>query len=408
MTARRTRIIIAAGTVLLIAIAIFFALVRPLLGKPLPSALLADGRVFHIEGVTYGTDHHMGFKSLLDNFRPWLPPQVRSWLSPKQPRSEMHMDQPALVVWVDATDPVTGNYVDCQSILIEIVGENGEVFPQSTSYWFGSPAFWREGYVFDAFPRPQRVLALRITPWRTNVSVQLEVPNPRVTRPTAWSGQPLPQHKLVGTLDVTLASLVLSTNSHGGRNWETTTRHWAPAWQLRQGGKPAEGWEEPEWIAEDAMGNRSRFLGVHQKVLRYTATFYPMATNMEAAVLIGSSPPFSPATLESNVLWNLNLNCDKRSIPVLGVFTNGVHVFLDGVYQTNPPVKMGTVQGGARSGWTGQSRRVSPTRVDFWAGHYTPVPVIYVQAKELSATERLAVRLRDEAGHYWLAKSEGQ
>jgi len=101
------------------------------------------------------------------------------------------------------------------------------------------------------------------------------------------------------------------------------------------------------------------------------------------------------------------LNCDKRSIPVLGIFTNGVHVFLDGVYQTNPAVKMGAVRGGAPSGWTGQSRRVSPTRVDFWAGHYTPVPVIYVQAKELNATERLAVRLRDETGHYWLAKPEG-
>jgi hypothetical protein len=400
--------VFAAGALLLIVIALFFALVLPQLRKPLPSALLAIGKVYHIEGVTYGTDHHMGFKSLLENFRPWLPASVRSWVDPSQPRSEMHLDHAVLVVWVNATDPVTGKYVDCQDILMEIVGQNRDTFPQSTTHWFGSAAFWRAGHVFDAYPREQRVLSVRITPWRTNMSVLLEVPNPHVIQPASWSGEPLPQHKTIGDLEVTLKSLILSTNSSGGRNWKRATARWTPSWELRQAGKPAVGWEEPEWIAEDPTGNRSQFLGLHQKVVRFSATCYPIATNTQAAVLLGTSPAFSPATLQSNVWWNLKLNCDKRSIPVLGVFTNGVHVFLDGVYQTNPAVKMGAVRGGAPSGWTGQSRRVSPSRVDYWSGHYTPVPVIYAQAKELNPNERLAVRLRDDAGHYWLAKPEPQ
>jgi hypothetical protein len=408
MKGNRTKVIVAAGIGVFIAIALFFALVMPQLGKLLPSALLPDGRILHIEGVTYGTDHRMGFKSLLENFRPWLPAQVQSWVTPTRPRSEMHLEHPALVVWINATDPATGKYVDCQSVHMEIVGENGDLFQESTSDWFGSPAFWRVGHVFNAYPAEQRVLSVRITPWRTNLVVLLDVPNPHLTRPALWSGEPLQQHKRIGDLDVALKTLILSTKRVAGRNWESITRYWTPVWELRRAGKPADGWEAPEWIAEDSTGNRSQILGLHQKVARFSATCYPTATNLQAAVMLGSSPVFSPAAVQSNVWWNLKLNCDTRSIPVLGVFTNGVHVFLDGVYQTNPPVKMGTVQGGAPSGWTGQSRRVNPSRVDYWAGHYTPVPVIYAQARQLSATERLAVRLRDDAGDYWLAKPEPQ
>jgi len=46
MKDRRARVTVAAGIGLLIVIALFFALVRPQLSKPLPGALLADGRVF--------------------------------------------------------------------------------------------------------------------------------------------------------------------------------------------------------------------------------------------------------------------------------------------------------------------------------------------------------------------------
>jgi len=71
-------------------------------------------------------------------------------------------------------------------------------------------------------------------------------------------------------------------------------------------------------------------------------------------------------------------------------------------------VRLGAVHGGAPSGWVGQTHRVTPIREEHWSGHYTPVPVIYIQVKKLDTDERLAVRLLDDQGRYWVAKPEPQ
>ncbi len=408
MERKLARIIFGAVVVPLMALLVLAALVLPGRSKPLPNAELADGRILQVEGVTFGTYHEMGFKSPVENVGPWLPRKLYALLTPKVPHSDVHLDHPGLVVWVNAINPATGKHVDCQGIRVEIVGENGDVFAEDTSSWFGSPSFWRVGHVFYAFPRSQRKLAVQVTPWRTNASVRFDVPNPDVARPADWSGQSLPQHQLLGDLDVALTGLLLRTNGSAKNYWESPSLYWSPVWELRQAGKPASGWEEPDWIAEDPTGNRSKFLGVHQRVERFSGTFYPSPTNAQAAVLIGRSPWFSVHDLQSNTWWSLNLNYENHPISILGVFTNGTHVFLDGIYQTNPAVSMGPVHGGAPSGWVGQSQRVTPTRVNQWAGHYTPVPVIYIQTKALRSTGRLAVRLRDNEGHYWVAKPEPQ
>ena len=52
----------------------------------------------------------------------------------------------------------------------------------------------------------------------------------------------------------------------------------------------------------------------------------------------------------------------------------------------------------------GQGRRVSPTRMRYWNGYYTPSPVIYLRAAPLPSNQRIAVRLRDEQGRCWIAK----
>ena len=410
MQRRGTRVLFGAGIALAGTLIVLLILSRTNRAKELAKARLADGRILQIEGVTFGTNHQIGFKSPLETVRQWLPSRLYDWLSPKYPHSEVLLDRPGLVVWVNATDPVTGKHVDCQGIRMEILGESGDVFGQDTSSWFGGTAFWRVGHVFHAFPSTQRSLTVQVTPWRTNVSVRIELPNPHIVRPAVWSGKPLPQVQIAGDLEVAMTSLLLRTNGSTHKYWESPARYWLPIFELRQAGKPVSRWEAPEWIAEDPAGNRSRFLGVHQPVLRFSATFYPSPTNTEAAILLGSSPPFTPEDLQSNLLWNLPLNYNQRTFNALGVFTNGTHIFLEGVYQTNPPtsVAMGPVRGGAPSGWVGLSRRVSPTRVEDWAGHYTPVPVIYIQAKELPPTERLAVRLRDNEGGLWVATPESQ
>ena len=44
--------------------------------------------------------------------------------------------------------------------------------------------------------------------------------------------------------------------------------------------------------------------------------------------------------------------------------------------------------------------------MQYWNGHYTPSPVIYLRAAPLPSGQRLAVRLRDEKGYHWIAKPD--
>ncbi len=252
------------------------------------------------------------------------------------------------------------------------------------------------------------MLSLRVTPWRTNVSTTLAFKNPRLTKPATWTGRPVPQYQRVGELEVGLTELALRTNGGPKKQWQTPCRFWEPAWEVRKAGTSICGWEAPQWTAEDPVGNQGRYLGVQEPVLKFSALFYPYPTNNEAAGPVLTSAPVVVANLQSNQWWGVKVRHGESEILMLGVFPPGTHVFSGGIYQTNPPVSMGPVRGGAPSGWVGSSRRVSPTEVKQWAGHYTRLPVIYIQAPKLGPNERLAVRLRDEQGQYWPATAESQ
>ena len=60
------------------------------------------------------------------------------------------------------------------------------------------------------------------------------------------------------------------------------------------------------------------------------------------------------------------------------------------------------------------SRRISPLREYESHSHYTPNPVLYIRYDRpapdpnglSAASGRLAVRLRDDHGQYWMAKAE--
>jgi beta-lactamase regulating signal transducer with metallopeptidase domain len=380
---------------------------RPLTGEPLAKGQLADGRILQVEGVTFGTNHQIGEESRVDGR-----------FSPRFFHSEIRLERPALVVWVNAINPATGKYVDCQGIRVAFIDEQGELFGAADSHWSsgqfidgpdGRTSFFRVGHVFYAFPRTQQKLTMQVTPWRTNESIRLEFSNPRLTVPAAWSGSPLPQQKRIGDMEVRLTELVMRTNGGPKQYWKTPSRYWEPLWELRQGGKTAAGWDPPEWVAEDPTGNRGQFLSVNQPVLRFSAAFYPSATNMEAALLLGRLPDAALTSVQSIVWWNRKFRLESNEVEVLGLFPAGMHIFSAGSYQTNPPpsMRMGPVVGGAPSGWVGRGVTPAQTEKVDW-GHYTPSPVIYLRAPVLDANERLAVRLRDDQGRYWLTKPEPQ
>ncbi len=378
--------------------------------RPLAQLDLADGRILRVEGLTYGTNHSMGSRSVVvDRFGPWLPAIVRDGLTPKRPRSHFSMDEPALVVWVDAVDIRTGKQVDCQGIRVELVDKNGDVFAETTSSWFGGANFWRVGHVFQTYSRTESELMFRVTPWKAERSVSAKIFNPHVTQRATWVGNPLPQQRHSGDLDIILSKLIVRTNGSPEQYWESRFRYWEPQFELKQAGGETLGWGLPEWTAEDSRGNHGRYLGLHEPVLRFAVSVYPNATSPAVPVLT-RAPSVSVMGLQSNVCWNLKSATagEAASFELIGLFRAGTHVFSDGVYYTNPPVKMGPVIGGAPSGWVGQSARVTPLKLLEWDGHYTGSPVVYLRAKDLDSNCRWGVRLRDERDRLWAATAEPQ
>jgi hypothetical protein len=408
---------IAGGVLvaLLIVVWWFIASVKP--RGPLARVQLADGRILQIEGVTFGMEHRIGQAApVLDRFGNWLPFKLRERLAPRHPENRIHTDKPGLVVWVNAIDPGTGKAVDCQGIRVEFVDGHGDLMAAYQPNWFGGQNFWRVGHIFHAYPRDQRQLTLQITPWRTNVASRVEFPNPHVVQPARWTGGALPQQTNFGRLEVALTSLERHTNGSAKKYWETPTAFWRPKWELRREGKPAAGWSKPEWTAEDPLGNRGEYLGVHQPVLRYEATIYPAATNLEDAVLLGTMPAIAPNGVATNIVWwNTNIACPaaaggskSNELLALGFFPAGMYVFSEGKFVTNnaAAMGMGPTRGGSPSGWVGSERRDSPFHVTEWAGHYGTNPVIYLHLPPLGPAARVAIRLRDEQGKCWTAKPE--
>jgi hypothetical protein len=406
---RTKRVILLISVALVALVGGTYGLRRLLSGPsgPIASAKLPDGRTLQIEGVTFGTRHRIGKRSLVEPIQPWLPRQVVQFFTPQHPHSDLTLDEPGLVVWVNAIDSATGKYVDCQSIRMEFVDEHGDLFGQETSSWFGAPAFWRAGHIFHAFPRTQARLTLQVSCWKNlGSSARMEFPNPCLTAPASWPALPPPQHMRAGNLEVELTKLVLRTNGGPKQFWQTPCQYWEPVWALHRDGTEVAGWDEPEWTAADSSGNRGQFLGTRQPVLRFSAEFYPSATNLADSIVLGRLAQVTVAPLQSNAWAEVTLTNASAQVIVLGLFPAGTYVFTEGRFETNSAIRMSPTRGGAPSGWVGQSQRISPTRTKHWHGHYTPVPVVYIGAPASGSKDRLGLRLRDEQGHYWLAKPE--
>ena len=375
--------------------------------KPI-QVLISDGRILQIEGVTYGTKNQMGQPSpLLSRFQPWLPQRVFDWLKPKHPLSTIELDRPGLVIWINALDPKTGTNIDCQMLRTELVNKHGDLF-QSRPHWSGGPNFWRVGHVFTAWPRDEAQLTWRITPYRkteTEPSI-VKLENPHVTPAANWAGQSLPQTKPVGDFELALTAIQVRTNGAKNRYWETLSPYWEPVFEFRRQGQPVLGWSKPEWMAEDPLGNRAQFLGIHQPALRFFATVYPEATNTQAAPTVAVLPGIDLSALQTNLWWNRPLG--SSNLVALGICPPGVYHFSEGQLDPTPVSRMAAVRGGAPSGWTSARKQINPLKHKTTYAHYTDKPTIYLRADDLKDQERLAVRIKDDQGRSWVAKPEGQ
>ncbi len=412
MTTQKKFLCLAGLAAVLIIAAIFLVVRLTNSQKPLAAIPLGDGRILQVEAVTYGVNHRIGTgnsDNLLLRIAAWVPGLYQHFAS-RNPESKISgLESPALVVWVNAVNAVTGTNVDCQAIRVELLNEHGEYFGTDTSSWFGGQTFWRVGHVFKVYPRDEATLTLRVTNWKNKQSGTVKIPNPHVVRPEEWTGEDLPQQTTNGDLNIVLAALRLRTNNASPKYYQTRTVYWEPVWELRRGAEKVTGWTEPEWLAEDELGNRGQYLGTNQPLLRFSATFYPAATNVTTAQLLGTLPPSPVTNRQSVVWWNQTAREGSNDILVLGLFPPGTRVFEEGHLLTNPPVSMGPVRGGAPSGWTGASQARNPLKVVHYSSHYsTKDSVIYVSAPNFQGPARLAVRLRDEQGRNWEATPESQ
>ncbi len=156
----------------------------------------------------------------------------------------------------------------------------------------------------------------------------------------------------------------------------------------------------PRGIAASILACISRCFGSE-------VTVYPAATNPSAVELIATLPRVNLTALTNALWWNAKVGTGSNESVALGIGPPGVYVFSDGNHDANGP-SMRAVGGGAPSGWSGQSKRVTPLKLQTWHGHYTPSPTIYVRADHLGQQDRLGLRLRDDEGRYWIAEPEPQ
>lgn len=364
---------------------------------------LDNARTILVEAVTYGTNHVVGSKSVLvEHLGPWLPDAARDFLAPKLPQTSIDRSPGTLVVWLNAVNPHTRAWVDCQGLRLEFVDEHGDLWGTKTSSWHSfENKFFRIAHIFEAYPRAATNLTLRITSRRSGDTVVTSFPNPHVAEPASWSGEPIPVRRQVDGLNVVLQDLSVRTKGGPEKSWETPARYWQPEWRLLSGKEEAVGWREPEWSATDPLGNRGQVLGVHQPVLRYSVTWMPEVTNASATKVAVVLPSASIGRSSKDSLWFRTNVIEGVDVVAMGLMTSTMNYFMDGNYQAVPELPIGPTRGGSPTGWVMTSKRVTPLRTLTQYGHYVDRPTLYLKVDDPSLSKRIGVRVRDEQGRIW-------
>jgi hypothetical protein len=388
------RVFLLAGAGAMVA-ALAFLAISTLRGKGEPTqALLADGRLFRIEAVTFGTNHVVGWNDWwLVPLRKILPGSTVQFLTPTRGQSRQTTDSPTLVVWVHARD-ASGKYVDCQGVRASFVDDQGDVYP-ANGYANGAfpKGFSREAYLFQVFPRRSAKLKLQLAPWRSKQTSTLLISNPCSRIPVGvWTAEALPATRRVGEIAFRLESLAIKTNGGPHQEWAPLSLHWQPVFSLDVGGQPAINWTTPEWEAEDATGNRGQTLGLHEPMLKFIATTYPKPEAVSDEAKRWQLPVVRLPTPPQGFRWNTNRVVSGTSFNVIGLFPPGAYTFSQGQL-TNPPSGVSSLRG-----WTGLSKQVFPGRWQHWATHGATNYTAFLRWTGGKAEQRIAVGLRYKQG----------
>ena len=369
---------------------------------PGPKIQLSDGRLLQIEAVTFGVHHQIGSRfAPRQDLLNWCSAKLNLYLS-WRPLRKTQVRSPGIMVWLNALTNINGGTADCGGLHVTLIDDQGVRYGGLCN-GMGGGAFNWSSYSFETYPRAQRTLTLEVIDDDSEHGTKVVIANPHVISPALWAGRALPQSKKLRAFEVCLVDLELRTNKLANFGPGTEV-YWEPRWELRKLGRPAPGWEAPQWISEDPLGNRGWHLGVAQRVLSFEATYYPSVTNCDETVLLGTLPPVTLTGLQTNTCWNLQFPCGGKKVTALGLFPPGRHVFTNHEYLANPPAWM--IQNTHLSGWTGGARSIRfAQREEYWA-HRAAVPTIHLLVPELTGQAQVEVRVRDQQGRLWPTKPE--
>jgi hypothetical protein len=373
-----------------------------------PPIAFANGKVYWIEGISYGTNHQIGRNAWWNvPLRKVLPYSVIRYLTPDRPQSQDASETPSLVIWLYARNAKTGKYVDSQGMLASFVDDRGDVYP-ATSTACGSfeGNLVRQTFKFSAFPRRQPVLTFHLAARKSDQDYTVSLKNPAPLAPEEhWTSEPMPATHTTNGLQITLAALALHTNGGPKTFWEPLSRHWHPVFKLVQNGQPATGWAEPEWEAEDPAGNRGRTLGLREPIQKFHVITRPLPEAIaEDSPDRWQLPAVAPPEPASRALAQTHRNLRGANVEVIGLFPPGDYTFSEGQLTNMPGGKMM-----ANGGWVGTREQIQVGVWRQWSDYGNATNyILFVRFSPTNRETRLAARRRGGSPEDpWLSPNEG-
>src|SRR5262249_33402609 len=116
-------------------------------------------------------------------------------------------------------------------------------------------------FTFEAFPRKEKVLRLRLLDMRSKKVVELAVRNPAPhASPAHWNARALPATAKDGGASFTLSALTARTNfaldqPGAWLQYHAWPRDMTPTFDIREDGVPSKGWEAVDMQLSDSYGN---------------------------------------------------------------------------------------------------------------------------------------------------------
>ena len=385
-----------------------------------------DGTILRLEQVTYGRQDDFkpgGWRRQLREHLPdWLAKyfgpaymSMSSWMS----GSLTDTNLPALYVWFTRREPNSGTNLPVQLFAEQIFDEHGCPFTMALDGGMdfgGAPLAGSPNEIgwcaFQAFPRHETKLRLRLYDNQYNFLAEFIVPNPAPlpkTR-TDWTIQPLPIVKQDGEVAFTLNQIKIKDHAR-----RTQTNRWdfnslpeiVPTFQVTEHGEPTTEWQVVDKDWSDASGNlasrwqpQAAWLCPREAAWKLTAKFCGSESSRYASnscwVVHGLAVP-APGKFVSLGATQLVQGVSLEAIALTGAgdITYSNNILTQALASSNNP--------GSFSLSTSGQYSPPPGRTYMLYQVHTSAPHVAVRLNHMADDQRLTLRATDNLGRNFYA-----